>query len=182
MASPPRKKLKVIDPSHESPTKLQNLFEGLYVLLIEDGIGKARFSIFEKQLLKHGANLEKRISNKITHILVSKKLRKDKLMKILKLRDIGSELNVLDVEWVSQCLVKGCYANEAPYRQFKDERKPGDVNTNKDSDTNKVAGLKKNVNSSEYQASVSVRDDPVVEQVYEIFYTLRLGDVEKYVS
>ena len=181
MASPPKKKLKVIDPSYESPTKLQKLFEGLHVLLIEDGIGKARCSIFEKQLLKHGANLEKRISDKITHILVSKKLRKDKLLKILKLRHIGSELNVLDVEWVSQCLVKGCFANEDPYRQFKDERTPGDVNTNENSDANKVDDLKKDVNSSEYQAGVSGRDNPLVEQVYEIFDILRLCDLEKYV-
>lgn len=181
MASPPTKKLKVIDPSHESPTKLQKLFEGLHVLLIEDGIGKARCSIFEKQLLKHGANLEKRISDKTTHILVSKKLRKESLLKKLKLRDVDNELNVLDVEWVSQCLVKGCFANEDPYRQFRDERTPGDVNTNEDSDANKVDGLKNYVNSNKYQASVRPTDDPLVEQVHEIFDILRLCDVDKYV-
>jgi len=122
--SPPAKKIKVISASNiSSPEKLNKLFTSLVVLIIEQGIGKTRSNILQKQVTKHGGEIEKTLSCKVTHIVISKTLKKDQLLKVLKVKSLNESIEILNVDWLSECLVKGVIADSMLYKVYTDDSK-----------------------------------------------------------
>ena len=89
---------------------------GTEVLLLEQGLGKARVGILSKQLEKHGGVVVKTLSPSTTHILVGNKTRLVRVPVLLKIPSIPDTVSVLRADWLSACLTKRELVSEETYR------------------------------------------------------------------
>ncbi|XP_066927392.1 DNA polymerase lambda-like [Clytia hemisphaerica] len=118
MASqPPSKKQKT---ELSNPLTKKQVFGGLNVCIIEQGLGKTRCNIFTDQLKKHGAAVSKSLDTDIEYLLVSKDMKLERLFKILKRKQIKDDIHIVSVDWLSASLVSGKLENLKPYEKFVD--------------------------------------------------------------
>ncbi|XP_076363905.1 DNA polymerase lambda-like isoform X2 [Tachypleus tridentatus] len=84
--------------------------------IIPSGIGHKRLQLFQKQLIKHGGNVEETLTEKTTHILVDESIEWLKISKILKgneifssVTEVGLPVNVVTTLWLSNSLKEKKY-------------------------------------------------------------------------
>jgi hypothetical protein len=75
-------------------------------VILEQGLGKARAQILQKQLENRGGKVEKTLSQGTTHILVGKTTRLSRIPNLLKIKSIPEGVLVLRADWLSACLVE----------------------------------------------------------------------------
>ena len=75
-------------------------------VILEQGLGKARAQILQKQLENRGGKVEKKLSQGTTHILVGKTTRLSRIPNLLKIKSIPEDVLVLRADWLSACLVE----------------------------------------------------------------------------
>lgn len=115
---PPTKKLKVVLPSDGS-TQCSNFCEDLKICILEQGIGKTRCNIFKQQITKYGGTVENVPTASTSYILVDKGMKKEKMLKHLKLKKLPvNDSNVLKVDWLSFCLVSGKLVDTKAFEVF----------------------------------------------------------------
>ena len=77
--------------------------DGVCAYFYEPGIGKKRVEILCRQLKKFGGTVLSQYGDNITHIIISKSLKIEKLYKALKIENISESVKVLDADWLSAC-------------------------------------------------------------------------------
>lgn len=117
MASqPPYKKQKV-----DQKTKL---FDNLNVFVLEQGLGKTRQKIFTDQLKKHGAKVSASFNKELVqYLIVSKDLKLERILKLLKCKELPESVIIVSVDWISASLVSGNLENLDQYQLFTDRNK-----------------------------------------------------------
>ena len=130
-SSPPSKKCKVITPEKDNLNTLTNIFKDVCVFIVEQGLGKTRCNILQKQLTKHGGVATKSMNSNVTHIIVTNGMKMEKLLKLIKLKNIDSKICVVNADWLSTCLVKGELVQESTYLAFPSE---DEITPSKDND------------------------------------------------
>lgn len=115
---PPAKKIKM--KQNDSCSATPQTFSGIFSHIVEHGVGKVRCNILRKQLETRGAVVyNNAIDASLTHLFVSKDLRSEKLLSILKLKQLGTtSYKILNVDWISACLVKGDLVKEDGYLKY----------------------------------------------------------------
>ena len=125
---PPYKKQKV-----DQKTKL---FDNLNVFFLEQGLGKTRQKIFADQLKKHGAEVVASFNKEVVrYLIVSKDMKLERILKVLKCKQLPESIIIVSVDWISSSLVSGKLESLDQYQLFssrnkniKDEPKKDDVN------------------------------------------------------
>lgn len=84
-------------------------------VILEQGLGKARAQILQKQLENHGGKVEKKLSQGTTHILVGKTTRLSRIPNLLKIKSIPEGVLVLRADWLSACLVEAEMVGHGAY-------------------------------------------------------------------
>ena len=84
-------------------------------VILEQGLGKARAKILQKQLENHGGKVEKTLSQGTTHILVGKTTRLSRIPNLLKIKAIPEGVLVLRADWLSACLVEADMVGHGAY-------------------------------------------------------------------
>ena len=120
--SPP-KKLKVIQSAKTPDSNIASLFCGINASFLEHGVGKRRCSILQEHIQKHGGVIHEKIFPFTTHLFLKQGLCKEKVLKFLNLKSFPKNLIILDVGWLSACLVQGKLVNQDMYLVFNDEKK-----------------------------------------------------------
>jgi hypothetical protein len=91
------------------------IFDGLIGFITDQGITKKRKQILVKQVKEKGGIIQDSYTTSLTHIIVSKSMKYHRLLEILKIKEIPSSILVLDVEWITSCLVAGQQLDATPY-------------------------------------------------------------------
>ena len=97
----------------------------------KQGLGKTRCSILSEQLKKHGAQVTRSLEAKTEYLLVSKDIKFERLLKILKCKQIPLNVSVINVDWLSACLVSGKLEDPKRYQLF----------THQSSENDKIGGI-----------------------------------------
>ena len=84
-------------------------------VILEQGLGKARAQILQKQLENRGGKVEKKLSQGTTHILVGKTTRLSRIPNLLKIKSIPEDVLVLRADWLSACLVEAEIVGHSAY-------------------------------------------------------------------
>ena len=84
-------------------------------VILEQGLGKARAQILQKQLENRGGKVEKKVSQGTTHILVGKTTRLSRIPNLLKIKSIPEGVLVLRADWLSACLVEAEIVGHGAY-------------------------------------------------------------------
>lgn len=117
--SPPSKKLKVVLTSDNCTNHRTQFLNGINIYILEQGIGKTRCNILKQQIEKNGGAVDNAPTLSTSYILVDKGMKKEKMMKILKLKKLPVEDNcVIKVDWISSCLVHGKLINPKEFQMF----------------------------------------------------------------
>lgn len=126
MASqPPHKKLKV-----DQKTKL---FNKLNVFVLEHGLGKTRQKIFAEQLKKHGAEVSASFNKEVVqYLIVSKDLKLERILKLLKCKELPESVIIVSVDWISASLVSGKLESLGKYQLFTNRNKSIELEPKKD--------------------------------------------------
>lgn len=91
---------------------------GVRAVLVEQGIGKARYRILTKQLVSRGGELASTVTEQgVTHVVVGGSLcgRSWRLPQLLKVDKVPDIVSVVSAEWLSSCLVEGRRVGEEAY-------------------------------------------------------------------
>ena len=94
------------------------LFEKLNVFVLEQGLGKTRRNIITEQLKKHGANVATVFADHLEYLVISKNLKFERLLKLLKCKNLPNSVVIVDVDWISACLVSGQFEKLGKYQLF----------------------------------------------------------------
>ena len=126
MASqPPHKKQKVDQKA--------KLFDHLNVFVLEQGLGKTRQKIFADQLKKHGAEVSTSFNKEVVqYLIVSKDLKLERLLKLLKCKELSESIIIVSVDWISASLVSGKLESLAKYQLFTDRNQNIELEPKKD--------------------------------------------------
>ena len=126
MASqPPHKKQKVDQKA--------KLFDHLNVFVLEQGLGKTRQKIFADQLKKHGAEVSTSFNKEVVqYLIVSKDLKLERLLKLLKCKGLSESIIIVSVDWISASLVSGKLESLAKYQLFTDRNQNIELEPKKD--------------------------------------------------
>ena len=116
MSSQPPKKRKSEEDAKSNKRQKQNtagasdevnqggFFSKLVLYILQAGIGKARADIFCKQVTKFGGELQKNLSDDVTHLIVDEQMDIDRLCRILKLDKPPLDVKIVKASWISKCL------------------------------------------------------------------------------
>ena len=112
MASqPPHKKQKF--------DQISKLFANLNAFVLEQGLGKTRRKIFADQLKKHGANVVASFNKEeVQYLMVSKDLKLERILKLLKCKELPDSVIIVSVDWISASLVSGSLEVLDKYQLF----------------------------------------------------------------
>jgi len=116
---PSSKRLRLISPTKSCASTQHNIFDGMSMYMVAQGLGKTRLAVFSKQLQKNGAKVSSTFTDEITHVIAHSSVRKEIILKFLKVTDLPVGVSFLDAEWVSQSLVRGSIVDESSYELFK---------------------------------------------------------------
>ena len=100
----------------DAKTKSNSLFTGIVGLIVEQGLGKGRKRILEKQLEEKGGIVASFLSKTLTHIIVGPNMKYNRLVSLLKLKDpLPPDVIILTADWLSSSLVAGEKVDHTPY-------------------------------------------------------------------
>ena len=100
----------------DTKTKSNSLFAGIVGLIVEQGLGKGRKRILEKQLEEKGGTVALSPSQTLTHIIVGPSMKYNRLISLLKLKDpLPPEVTIVTADWLSSSLVAGEKVDHTPY-------------------------------------------------------------------
>ena len=83
-----------------------NLFAGINAVVLEAGLGKARKKILCKKLEEKGGVSSDTFSSSVTHVLVGGTVRYDRVLSLLKVKEIDKHIEILQADWLSKCLAE----------------------------------------------------------------------------
>ncbi|ELU14231.1 hypothetical protein CAPTEDRAFT_169992 [Capitella teleta] len=85
-------------------------------LIVPTGIGKARISIFKKQLEKYGGSFLSDLNDaELTHVIVDDKVEFARLLNILKVQNISEDIEIVTTQWLSSSLKDHTCKDTASY-------------------------------------------------------------------
>ncbi|ELU12427.1 hypothetical protein CAPTEDRAFT_51126, partial [Capitella teleta] len=85
-------------------------------LIVPTGIGKARISIFKKQLEKYGGSVLSDLNDaELTHVIVDDKVEFARLLNILKVQNISEDIEIVTTQWLSSSLKDHTCKDTASY-------------------------------------------------------------------
>lgn len=85
----------------------------------EPGIGKKRVLILCKQLKKFGGSVSELFDECVTHIVMSRTGKVEKLLKHLKVDEVGDSVDIVDADWLSACFLACEICDVSPYLMVK---------------------------------------------------------------
>ena len=94
----------------EPPTKRkkenEEIFGGLFVYILQTGIGKARSTIFKKQIEQNGGKISENYDkcDNVSHIIVDENMDYSKLLRILKKESVPEKTCIVKSIWLSNCI------------------------------------------------------------------------------
>ena len=89
--------------------------DGIKAYFYEPGIGKTRISILCRQLKKYCGMVATNFDSNVTHIIMSKNAKIDRLLKTIKVSTIDESIEVLDADWLSACFMECKQCDASPY-------------------------------------------------------------------
>ena len=89
--------------------------------MLDQGITKGRKQLLIKLIQDKGGQIRKKLTEDVTHILVGKTLKHKRLLEILSLDCIPSSVVVVNVDWISSCIVAGQLIDCKPYYIISNE-------------------------------------------------------------
>lgn len=93
--------------------------KGVQAFFHEAGIGKKRVAILCKQLRKFGGSISESFNDHVTHIIMSKTGKVDKLLKVLKLETVDDSVDIVNADWLSACFLSCKLCDVSPYLMQK---------------------------------------------------------------
>ncbi|XP_019849408.1 PREDICTED: DNA polymerase lambda-like isoform X1 [Amphimedon queenslandica] len=100
----------------DAKAEANSLFGGIVGLIVEQGLGKGRKRILEKQLEEKGGTVALSPSQTLTHVIVGPNMKYNRLVSLLKLKDpLPPEVTIVTADWLSASLVAGESVDHTPY-------------------------------------------------------------------
>ncbi|KAJ8026281.1 DNA polymerase lambda [Holothuria leucospilota] len=169
------KRIKLKDSgTSEEALESGKLFNGFKVVVLSAGMGKARSGIFQKQLIKNGAQIQEKFNNMTSHIIVDEAMTSQRFLKITNIsqEDLSSgNVVVVKANWLSTCLSEEKLVSTSEFELFiqftmpestvvKRDENDSDVCKKREEKSGKVAEVGKPGNSEKETPVVS---KPVVK-------------------
>ncbi|XP_022796242.1 DNA polymerase lambda-like [Stylophora pistillata] len=121
MKATSKKRASSLENDTRKKQKISLDLSGVRAVIVEVGLGKTRASILAKQLERHGGKHQQNLESSTTHVLIDKKLNKERLTKSLGVEAIPEEVHLVDSEWLSKCLSEGKLVDLQRYILGKDD-------------------------------------------------------------
>ena len=102
-------------PQKIDPNRDLNFMNGVTAFFYEAGIGKKRITILCKQLKKFGGSVSELFNGQVTHIVMSKTKTLDKLLQMLKIKEVDESVEIIDADWLSACFINCKLCDVTPY-------------------------------------------------------------------
>ena len=102
-------------PQKADPSRDLNFMNGVTAFFYEAGIGKKRVAILCKQLKKFGGSISELFNKQVTHIVMSKTRTLDKLLQMLKIKEVDESVEIIDADWLSACFMDCKLCDVTPY-------------------------------------------------------------------
>ncbi|XP_051756537.1 LOW QUALITY PROTEIN: DNA polymerase lambda [Ctenopharyngodon idella] len=80
------------------------VFQGVTIYIVPAGIGKARCDIFHRQITQNGGHVVSTFSPSCTHIVVDDSVNCNRALRLLKVEDLPSAVQLLKCTWLSSCI------------------------------------------------------------------------------
>ena len=132
-----------------------NYLSDVCAVVLEQGLGKARSQILQKQLESKGGKVEATVTAQVTHIVVGNNVRLVRVPQLLKVKSLPESILVVRADWLSACLVKGEKVDHAVYVVKPEKPKPPTSVAVPQSQSPKASPLKDSNNSSYSEATTS---------------------------
>ena len=107
--------------------KVDLFFDGVVGLIVEQGLGKGRKRILEKQLEGKGGTVASTFSQSVTHIIVGPNMKFKRLTSLLKLKDPLPGITIVTADWLSSSLIAGKMVDSTSYHIPREESMPPQV-------------------------------------------------------
>ena len=108
-------------PQKADPNAELDFMKGVTAFFYEAGIGKKRIAILCKQLRKFGGSVLGTFNDRVTHVVMSKTGKLDKLLKSLNIDKFDDLVEIVDADWLSACFLSCKLCDVSPYLMKKKE-------------------------------------------------------------
>ncbi|KAK9400930.1 DNA polymerase lambda [Crotalus adamanteus] len=125
-----RKRKKLRENVHTAPLKIwkeetknqQGWLEPITAYVLQAGIGQARAEIFCKQIIHNGGHICSQLSSDVTHVIVDEDMDFDRAFRLLKLKKLPQDLQLVKASWLSSCITVQKILNTTDYRLIIPEK------------------------------------------------------------
>ncbi|XP_039590754.1 DNA polymerase lambda [Polypterus senegalus] len=125
----PKVKRRIREPQKEElnkklkpETPISGWLRGVRAYIIQAGIGSARTTIFQNQILQNGGSIENTFCSNVTHVIVDESMDPDRALRLLKIEKLPSSVQVLKSSWLSLCITHKRILDTAGYNLFTSDR------------------------------------------------------------
>lgn len=100
-----------------------HLFDGMLIYVLPAGIGNARCSIFQRQIIQNGGQVEKEFGPSTTHIIVDDSMDPARALRLLKLEKSPGSAQLVKCSWLGQCITGNSLLSTTDYRLLHPDMK-----------------------------------------------------------
>ncbi|XP_015203113.2 DNA polymerase lambda isoform X1 [Lepisosteus oculatus] len=95
---------------------------GICAYIIQTGIGNARATIFQTQIVQNGGQVVDTFSPCVTHVIVDDSMNYDRALRLLKVDKLPPAVQLVKCSWLSLCITEKKLLNTAGYSVFIPDR------------------------------------------------------------
>ncbi|KAL7990669.1 hypothetical protein Chor_014099 [Crotalus horridus] len=106
----------------EETKNQQGWLEPITAYVLQAGIGQARAEIFCQQIIHNGGHICSQLSSDVTHVIVDEDMDFDRAFRLLKLKKLPQDLQLVKASWLSSCITVQKILNTTDYRLIIPEK------------------------------------------------------------
>ncbi|XP_066550058.1 DNA polymerase lambda isoform X2 [Amia ocellicauda] len=118
----PTKKDEPVNKRKQEEMVSGHWFSGVSAHIIPAGIGNARTTIFQKQIIQNGGQVRDTFSPSVTHVIVDDSMDCHRALRLLKIDKLPPAVQLVRCSWLSLCITEKKLLSTAGYSLFMIDR------------------------------------------------------------